>query len=126
MLTSRPLNRKSQNSKLNRLLFAALLATLAIVSCHKHKDAPDARSHAQPLASNTGRAGPASNPPCVNLNTATTAELAALPVIGEVLAARIIEYRGRHGAFQRAQDIIIVDGMSERRYRKLEGLVCVD
>jgi competence protein ComEA len=63
--------------------------------------------------------------PCVNINTATAEELMRLPGIGEVIAERIIEYRQRNGLFRRAEEIIIVDGMSERKYRAIRELVCV-
>ena len=67
-----------------------------------------------------------SNRPCLNLNTATADELMKLPGIGEVMSRRIIEYRERHGPFRRPQDVIIIEGFSERKYRALAELVCVE
>ena len=63
---------------------------------------------------------------CVNLNTATIEELIKLPGIGEVLGRKIIEYRERHGPFRRPEEIIIIEGFSERKYRPLVGLICVE
>jgi competence ComEA-like helix-hairpin-helix protein len=63
---------------------------------------------------------------CVNINTATSDELIRLPGIGEVMAKRIIEHRTRQGSFRRPQEIIIVEGFSERRYRAIAGLICVE
>ena len=63
---------------------------------------------------------------CVNLNTATVEELIKLPGVGEVMARRIIEYRGRHGSFRRAEEIIIIEGFSEQKYRALAGIICVE
>jgi DNA uptake protein ComE-like DNA-binding protein len=46
-----------------------------------------------------------------------------LPGIGQTFAARIVEHRGRHGAFKRPQDVIIVRGMSAKRYRRIAHLL---
>ena len=62
----------------------------------------------------------------ININTASREELEKLPGIGEGLAARIIEYRGRHGAFRRAEHLIMVRGISERRFDELRAFVTVD
>jgi competence ComEA-like helix-hairpin-helix protein len=64
--------------------------------------------------------------PLINLNTATRAELERLPGIGEGLAARIVEHRERHGAFRRVEHLIIVRGISERRFAELRAFVTVD
>lgn len=61
----------------------------------------------------------------LNLNTASAAQLETLPGIGPGLAARILEYRRKHGPFKRAQDLIIVRGMSAKRFRLLAAFVRV-
>ena len=58
--------------------------------------------------------------------TATAEELKALPGIGDTLAQRIIEYRTQHGNFRRPQEIIIIEGFSEKRYRAIADLICVE
>ena len=63
---------------------------------------------------------------CVNLNTSTAEELMRLPGIGDVMAKRIIDYRERHGRFRRPEEIIIIEGFSERKYRAIAGMVCVE
>lgn len=63
--------------------------------------------------------------PCVNINTATVEELMRLPGIGEVIAQRVVDYRDSRGLFRRTEEIIIIDGMSERKYRAIRDLVCV-
>jgi competence ComEA-like helix-hairpin-helix protein len=64
--------------------------------------------------------------PLVNINTASREELERLPGIGAGLAARIVEHRERHGAFRRVEHLIIVRGISERRFESLRALVTVD
>jgi len=64
--------------------------------------------------------------PCLNLNTATNDELISLPGIGEVLAGRVIDYRQSHGRFKRPEEIIIIEGFSERKYRAIADSLCVE
>jgi competence protein ComEA len=52
--------------------------------------------------------------------------LERLPGIGEGLAARIVEHRERHGAFRRIEHLIIVRGISERRFAELRAFVTVE
>ena len=59
----------------------------------------------------------------ININTASRAELERLPGIGEGLAARIVEHRERHGAFRRVEHLIIVRGISQRRFDALRPFV---
>lgn len=59
----------------------------------------------------------------LDLNRATAVELERLPGIGKVLAQRIVEHRQKYGAFRRPQDVIIVRGMSARRYRAIASFI---
>jgi competence ComEA-like helix-hairpin-helix protein len=61
--------------------------------------------------------------PRININTATNAELAQLPGIGPQLAARIIAQRERHGPFRRVEHLLIVPGISERRFAQIRPFV---
>ena len=65
-------------------------------------------------------------PPLVNLNTASRDELEKLPGIGPGLAARIVEHRERYGRFRRAEHLIMVRGLSDRRFRAMRSLVTVE
>jgi len=61
----------------------------------------------------------------VNLNTATLAQLDALPGVGPVLAQRIIDHRERQGPFRSVGDLRQVDGIGAARFNQLEDLVTV-
>ncbi len=61
----------------------------------------------------------------MNLNTADAALLDTLPGIGEVLAARIIEHRERHGPFRSVDDLVNVSGIGEVTLEDLRDLVTV-
>jgi competence protein ComEA len=61
----------------------------------------------------------------VNLNTATLAELDALPGVGPVLAQRILDHRQRHGGFRSVSELGQVDGIGDARYQELKDLVTV-
>ena len=49
----------------------------------------------------------------MDLNTATVNELEALPGIGSVRAAAIVEHRNTHGPFQRVDDLVEVSGIGD-------------
>ncbi|MCW6008035.1 ComEA family DNA-binding protein [Micromonospora sp. CPCC 205371] len=72
-----------------------------------------------------GGAGPTQSGGKVNLNTATLAELDALPGVGPVLAQRILDHRDQHGGFRSVSDLRQVDGIGEARYEQLKELVIV-
>jgi competence protein ComEA len=50
----------------------------------------------------------------INLNTATVEELMELPEIGEVRAEAIVAYREANGPFASVDELVNVDGISER------------
>lgn len=52
----------------------------------------------------------------LDINLATAEELAELPAIGEVLAARIVEYRAQNGPFASTEEIKRVSGIGEGIY----------
>jgi competence protein ComEA len=61
----------------------------------------------------------------VNLNSATSAELQALPGVGPALAARILEYREKNGGFKKIEDLMNVRGIGEKSFLTLRPLVMV-
>ncbi len=62
----------------------------------------------------------------VNINTAGATELERLPGIGAVLAERIVKYRQDHGRFRRAEHLMMVRGISERKFQEIRKLVSVE
>jgi competence protein ComEA len=66
---------------------------------------------------------PQTDPPLLSLNEASREELESLPGIGPALAARIVEHRERFGRFRRAEHLLLVRGISERRLRHLRPYV---
>ena len=61
---------------------------------------------------------PSNNEPVININSATAEELEDLPQLGPALAAKIIDHRNRYGPFRKREHILIVDGVSEARFRE--------
>ncbi len=61
----------------------------------------------------------------VNINTASVAQLEALPGIGHAMAARIVEYREKNGAYKRLEDLMGVRGIGEKNFLKLKPLISV-
>lgn len=79
-----------------------------------------------PGAGAPGAGGPVAGPAApVNLNTATLAQLDALPGVGPVLAQRIVDHRQRHGVFRTVADLRQVDGIGQTRFERLRELVTV-
>lgn len=63
--------------------------------------------------------------PLININTASPGELEKLPGIGRGLAARIIAHREQYGRFRRAEHILMVRGIGDRRFRKMSPFITV-
>lgn len=61
----------------------------------------------------------------VNLNTAGVEELDELPGVGEATARAIVEDRELNGPFSAPEDLMRVSGIGEKKFARLEGMVCV-
>jgi competence protein ComEA len=59
----------------------------------------------------------------VSLNSATVAELDALPGVGPVLAQRIIDWRTEHGRFASVDELGEVSGIGEKVFAQLKPKV---
>jgi len=96
----------------------ALLAALVICA------AP--ASFAQTKAPSPARAGTSLAPGVtVNINTASAAELDALPGIGAKTAALIVEYRQKNGPFKKIEELMNVRGVGEKNFLKLKSQITV-
>lgn len=62
----------------------------------------------------------------VNINTASSEDLEKLPYIGPGVAVKIIEYRDKNGPFRRAEHLMLIDGISEKRFREIRPLIRVE
>jgi competence protein ComEA len=71
-------------------------------------------------------AKPAAAALVVNLNTATSAQLEALPGVGAKVATRIIEYREKNGPFKKIEELMNVQGVGEKSFLKLKPQLTVD
>lgn len=62
----------------------------------------------------------------IGINSAGPADLAALPGIGEELAARIISYREEKGGFASVSELLEVKGIGDKKFAAISGLVSLD
>jgi len=75
--------------------------------------------------SGTGGSGAAAPGTPVDLNTATVAQLDALPGVGPVIAGRIVAWRQENGRFTSVDDLSEVQGIGDATMARLRPLVRV-
>lgn len=61
----------------------------------------------------------------ININTAGSELLVQLDGIGEKTAQKIIDYRETNGAFQSIEDIMLVNGIGEKKFEAIKDKICV-
>ena len=76
-------------------------------------------------ASGTGAGATAAPGSPVDLNTATVADLDALPGVGPVIAGRIVAWRQQNGSFKTVDDLGEVSGIGDATLARLRPLVRV-
>jgi competence ComEA-like helix-hairpin-helix protein len=75
-----------------------------------------------PISPNGGDSTPVA---LVNINTASSPELEALPCVGPERASSIITYRTENGPFQRTDLVMAVSGIGAGTYECIRELVMV-
>ena len=96
-----------------RVVPLALLLALAFGSACTRRAEP-VNSASEPL------------PHAVNINTAPIEELQKIPHVGESLARKIVEHREANGPFRRVEHLMLIEGISDKRFRRLRPLVRVE
>lgn len=62
----------------------------------------------------------------LNINTASAAELERLPGIGKSLAERIVAHRQSNGNFRRVEHLLMVRGLSARKFREIRPFISLE
>ena len=78
------------------------------------------------------RAEPAAKPPVpasaaesINLNSATAAQIASLPGIGQKTAELVVQYRQKNGPFKNIEEIMNVRGIGEKSFLRIKDRLTV-
>jgi competence ComEA-like helix-hairpin-helix protein len=106
---------------LGRIILCCLMAS-APLACVKLPRRADGGG-SQPIHTQQTRQEIRQDTPRVSINEASREDLEKLPGIGPALAARIVEHRERFGRFRRAEHLLLVRGISERRFLQLRPYV---
>ena len=102
---------------MHRMSFVVVSALLALMAV-----AP-VTAMAQDKAPKSKPAPAVSTP--INLNTATAADLEALPGVGAATARLIIEHREKNGGFKKVEELMNIKGIGEKSFLKLKPMVIV-
>lgn len=94
-------------------LLALLIFSFLTVSCNKKET--------QQSLTSENKVGTAEN--AVNINAASVRELEKLPNVGAKLAERIVEHREKYGRFRKPEHLILVPGISDRRFREMQNMI---
>lgn len=59
----------------------------------------------------------------ININTASAETLEKLPNIGAKTAREIVEHREKFGKFRKPEHLLLIRGVSDKKFREIENLV---
>ena len=59
----------------------------------------------------------------IEINSASASELERLPGVGSGLAARIVAHRAQFGPFRRVEHLMMVRGISEKKFQMLQRYI---
>jgi len=106
------------------VLMALVIAAVSLTAtCAK---IPRANVSPGQTTSQANSLAPNQNSSQININTASIADLERLPGIGNGLAARIVAHRNSFGYFRRVEHLLMVRGISDRKFRELRPLITVE
>ena len=109
---------KHNPSQANRTVVIVVTLALLSVGCVKRTREPLLQSSKAETATVDVRR--------ININRASAGELEALPGIGRAIAERIVAHRSQHGPFRRVEHVMLVRGISERKFLDIQKLITVD
>jgi competence ComEA-like helix-hairpin-helix protein len=64
--------------------------------------------------------------PVININTASVETLEKLPNIGAKTAREIVEYREKFGKFRKPEHLLLIRGISDKKFREIQNLITVE
>ncbi len=67
------------------------------------------------------RPRPDASDPRANINTSTVEQLEHMPYVGRRTAAAIVDFREANGPFRRVEGLMLIRGISERRFFELRS-----
>lgn len=96
----------------SKLVFLVLTLCVFVAACEQKQTESPPALETPAIAANA-----------ININTATAAEIARIPHIGENLAARIVDYRETHGPFRRPEHLMLVEGIGDKKFRMIRAFI---
>ena len=62
----------------------------------------------------------------IDINISTAEEITSIPGVGEVLAARIVAYRDKHGNYHYENDLLNVKGIGKKKLEKIREYIRIE